>query len=399
MNNVDKQYLDLLQDIMCNGVYKETRSGAVRSVFGRMMRFNLQDGLPILTTKKVFTKGFIHELIWFLNGDENIKYMVDNNVHIWDDDAYRYFRTYDFRNNIRVDIYGIDDNGCYITDGKGFKEYGIQKFIIDNQVSLQKNTEFYSYSDLKEKVSSIDKETFINYVKNEYKIYYGIENENKHYVYPIYTFGDLGPVYGWEWRNWNGIDQIQNIIDTLKTNPNDRRIILSAWNVGKLRFMALPHCHYFAQFYTRPLTNMERLDWLCEHSNGEYDEWKIATVEKLDELNVPKYGLSCMLNCRSQDVPLGTVGNWVSYSILTNMIAQCVNMIPDEFIWIGGDCHIYENQIEGVKEQLTRDPYKYNLPKLWLNPDIKNIDDFTFADIKIEGYESYPSIKFPLTVG
>ena len=380
MNNVDKQYLDLLQDIMCNGVYKETRSGAVRSVFGHMIRFNLQDGLPILTTKKVFTKGFIYELLFFLKAERNIKYLVDNNVHIWDDDAYRWF------NNLPQ------------------KEFPITRKLEESftYVIRDKNGNILcEYNDMKELVSGIEKNKFLYHTQQEDEIGISfIRNDTSQLRFScLYKFGDIGPIYGYQWRNWNSIDQIKNIIDTLKTNPNNRRIILSAWNVGELRFMALPPCHYFAQFYTRPLTNMERLDWLCEHSNGKYDEWKIATVEKLDELNVPKYGLSCMLNCRSQDVPLGTVGNWVSYSILTNMIAQCVNMIPDEFIWIGGDCHIYENQIEGVKEQLTRDPYKYNLPKLWLNPDIKNIDDFTFNDIKIEGYESYPSIKFPLSVG
>lgn len=380
MNNVDKQYLDLLQDIIDNGVYKETRSGAVRSVFGRMMRFNLQDGLPILTTKKVFTRGFIHELLFFLKGEKNIKYLVDNNVHIWDDDAYRWFKNLD-EHKFPI-IKKIEESITYVIKDK--------------------NSTFICQSDnIKELISKIDKETFTLFIKQECEIgFFIIRNDNLHFDYMcLYKFGDIGPVYGCQWRNWNGIDQIQKIIDALKNNPYDRRIILSAWNVNELRFMALPPCHYFSQFYVRPLNNVERLNWLCEHSDGEYDEWKTATSSKLDELNVPKYALSCMLNCRSQDVPLGTVGNWVCYSILTYMIAQCTNMIADEFIWIGGDCHIYENQIEGVKEQLTRDPYKYKLPKLWLNSEIKNIDGFKFEDIKIIGYESYPTIKYPLSVG
>lgn len=338
MNNVDKQYLDLLQDIMDNGVYKETRSGAVRSVFGRMMRFNLQDGLPVLTTKKVFTKGIIHELLWFLKAGTNIKYLIDNNVHIWDDDAYRWYNTL-----------------C--------KKYG---------------------------ETAKDKETFLKYVKLSATHTFGSHE---------YVYGDIGNVYGHQWRNWRGVDQIGNLIKTLKENPNDRRLIVSAWNVDEIPSMGLPPCHYAFQCYATPLNNMERLDWLCKHTNGEYDEWKTATSKQLDELNVPKYGLSLMWMQRSVDIALGLPFNITSYAILLNMIAQCANMIPNELICSLGDCHIYENQIEGVKEQLTRDPYKYNLPKLWLNPDIKNIDDFSFDDIKIEGYESYPSIKFPLSVG
>lgn len=380
MNNVDKQYLNLLQDILDNGVYKETRSGAVRSVFGRMMRFNLQDGLPILTTKKVFTRGFIHEMLWFLKGSKNIKYLVDNNVHIWDDDAYRWFNNLTNQKFHIIDK--IEESFTYVIKDKA-------------------NSIICKYDDLKNLILNVSKDKFLDYVKQEAEIgIFFIRNDNFQTDYcQLYIFGDIGPSYGCQWRDWNGIDQIQNIIDTLKNNPNDRRIILSAWNVGKLKLMALPPCHYFAQFYTRPLNNLERLEWLCQHSNGEYDEWKSASTEFLDSMNVPKYALSCMLNCRSQDVPLGTVGNWVTYSILTRMIAQCTNMEAEELIWIGGDCHIYENQIEGVKEQLSRNPYKYKLPKLWLNPEIENIDDFTFNDIKIEGYESYPSIKFPLSVG
>lgn len=340
MNNVDKQYLDLLQDILDNGVYKETRSGAVKSVFGRMMRFNLQDGLPILTTKKVFTKGIIHEALWFLSGNTNIKYLVDNNVHIWNEDAYRYYKEL-----------------C--------RKYN-EKEIPQNE------------------------EVFLKYVKL---------NATHHFNTFEYTYGDLNKIYGYQWRNWRGIDQIGNLIRTLKENPSDRRLIVSAWNVDEIPSMGLPPCHYAFQCYATPLNNMERLNWLCEHSNGEYDEWKSATSEQLNELNVPKYGLNLMWNQRSVDCCLGLPFNITSYAILLRIIAQCVNMIPNELICSLGDTHIYENHIEGVKEQLTRDPQKYSLPKLWLNPEIKNIDDFTFDDIKIENYESYPSIKFPLSVG
>lgn len=344
MNNVDKQYLDLLRDILDNGTYKNTRAGWVKSVFGRQMRFNLKDGLPILTTKKVFTKGIIHELLWFLKADNNIKYLVDNNVHIWDDDAYRFYLT-----------------------------------ICNTKVKLTK-------------------EEFIESVKRE--ITYTFPTEKKGFL-RYYKAGDLGPIYGVQWRKQGKkqIDQIQNIIDMLKTNPDDRRMICMAWNSNEMEEMALPPCHYGFQVYTRELTTCERLDWLCEHSNGEYDEWKLPTTQSLDDLNVPKRELSLMWMQRSVDYGLGWAFNLVSYSILLSMIAQCVNMTVGEVICSLGDVHVYENHIEGLTEQLTRNPNKYNLPKLILNQSVKNIDDFTYDDIKIENYESYPSIKLPLSVG
>ena len=340
MNNVDKQYLNLLQDILENGVYKETRAGWVKSLFGKQMRFNLKEGLPILTTKKVFTKGIIHELLWFLNGDTNIKYLIGNNVHIWDDDAYRYY------------------------------------------LELCK----------KDNIDALDKETFLKMVQIEAKQEFnGI----------LYKFGDLGKVYGHQWRKQGEkqIDQIQNIINMLKSNPDDRRMICMAWNANDFDEMALPPCHYGFQVYTRELTPTERLEWLWEHSNGEYNEWKSPTKQSLDDLGVPQRELSLMWSQRSCDFGLGFCFNLLSYSILLAMLAQCVNMTCGDVICSLGDVHIYENHIEGLTEQLNRNPFKYDLPKLELNPNVKNINDFTYDDIKIIGYESYPIIKLPLSVG
>lgn len=340
MNNVDKQYLNLLQDILENGVYKETRAGWVKSLFGKQMRFNLKEGLPILTTKKVFVKGIIHELLWFLNGNTNIKYLVDNNVHIWDDDAFRYY------------------------------------------LELCK----------KDNIDALDKETFLKMVQIEAKQEFnGI----------LYKFGDLGKVYGHQWRKQGEkqIDQIKNIIETLKTNPDDRRMICMAWNANDFNEMALPPCHYGFQVYTRELTPTERLEWLWEHSNGEYNEWKSPTKQSLDDLGVPQRELSLMWSQRSCDFGLGFCFNLLSYSILLAMLAQCVNMTCGDVICSLGDVHIYENHIEGLTEQLNRNPFKYDLPKLELNPNVKNINDFTYDDIKIIGYESYPIIKLPLSVG
>lgn len=322
MNNVDKQYLDLLKDILDNGIEKETRAGKVKSVFGRMMHFNLKEGLPILTTKKMYAKGIIHELLWFLKGDTNIKYLVDNNVHIWDDDAYRYYCELIKKNNDKEKIYSA-----------------IKPNIV----------EFLS------------KEEFLQNVKNNVEILLSYGN---------YTFGDLGPVYGKQWRSFGvtETDQIQNIINTLKTNPDDRRMLCVTFNPDVVNKVALPPCHTMIQFYTKPLANGKR-------------------------------ELSCMWSQRSVDAPLGLGFNVLSYSLLTHMIAQVCDMEIGEVICSLGDCHIYLNQLDGVKEQLTRNPHKFDLPFLELNPMIKNIDDFKYKDFKIINYQSYDKIQMPLSVG
>lgn len=339
-NNVDNQYLDLVNEIIEHGEIKDTRAGKTRSLFGKQLRFNLKDGLPMLTTKKMFSKGVIHELLWFIKGDTNIKYLVDNGVHIWDDDAYRYYR----------DVIAIKE---------GFK--GV--------------------------VKDYTKEEFLEEVKK------GTLLEHPD---GVYQFGDLNKVYGYQWTKWGGHNQIEEVIETLKKNPDDRRMIISAWNVEDIPNMALPPCHYSCQFYTKKMTIEERLKWAEEHNiNTDIGE----NVELLDEWNVPSRKLSCMWNQRSCDCGLGIPFNILSYSILTHMIAQCVNMDVDELIFNGGDVHVYENHIEHLKEQTKRHPHLYALPTLKLNTKIKNINNFTYDDIKIEGYESYPTIKMPLSVG
>ena len=371
-NPVDSQYCKILRDIIIYGNIKESRAGDTRSLFGKQMKFKLKDGFPLLTTKKVYMKGIIHELLWFLKGETNIKYLVENNVHIWDDDAYRWY------------CHLIDENNKIVED------LGVISSVSDDNMEQTYN-----------KLEKCSKEVFLSRCLNEFKfkyLYY-VEPNNNEFGITIYKYGDLGPVYGKQWRNWNGeIDQIKDIIDTLKNNPNDRRIILSAYNVGELHNMALPPCHIMAQFYTRELSNIERFHLFNERNRKIWNNYIELDDEELDKLNAPKYALSCMFFCRSQDFPLGTPFNIASYALLTHMIAHVCNMDVDELIWNGGDCHVYLNQIESVKEQLKRSGYK-DLPTLILNPEIKNINDFKYEDIKIENYKCEDSIKIPLSVG
>lgn len=267
-NNVDELYLNMLHDIIHEGVDKTDRTGTgTRSLFGYQMRFDLAKGFPLLTTKKIHTKSVIHELIWFIKGDTNIKYLKDNGVRIWDEWA--------------------DENG------------------------------------------------------------------------------DLGPVYGKQWRDWDdpfmpGIDQLGNVIKRIKTNPDCRRLIVSAWNVADIPLMKLPPCHCLFQF------------------------------------NVANGKLSCQLYQRSADAFLGVPFNIASYALLTHMVAQVTGLEVGHFIHTFGDLHIYNNHMDQVNEQISREPFP--LPKLILNPDIKNIDDFKFEDIKIEGYQSHPAIKATVAV-
>lgn len=427
MNNVDKQYLDILKDIIDNGVWKNTRSGNVKSVFGRTMRFNLSEGLPLLTTKKVFTKGIIYELLWFLKGDTNIKYLVDNNVHIWDDDAFRWFKTLDFKYLEREEsYYDEEDNKTHI-DVHGY--YKLDYCIFDLEDDIENSYTIVLNNDIQNEISvtiedlkNITKEQFIDYVKknawiHRYDIYQGRKVSDK----KIYQFGDLGEIYGKQWRNYgvSGKDQIANIINTLKTNPDDRRMVLSAWNPDVLDNIALPACHMFATFWTRELTYQERFNILLEKNNND----EIIVANKIGELcgddnanfdnnslkdkfnkllekeNIPTRELSCSFTMRSNDWCCGCPYNCVSYSILTHLIAQVCNMSVGELIYYGLDCHVYENHMDAANEQLARDPFKYNLPILSLNKEITNIDDFKFEDIKILNYESYSPIKYPLNVG
>lgn len=366
-NLADEQYQGLVRRILEEGSLKNTRAGMVKSVFGAQMRFNLSDGLPVLTTKKVYTNGIIHELLWFLKGDTNIKYLVDNNVHIWDDDAYRYYLELIGKNNATV-----QESSCLSHENWKMNITTKEPLAKDRFIEeVKKGTKMW--------VVTSPMVGFMSYYPNDYCF--------------EYTYGDLGPVYGKQWRDWHGVDQIKNVIETLKTNPDDRRMVVSAWNASEIDNMALPPCHYSFQFWTEEMFIGERMEWAARHNLNCWDG------ESLDNEGVPSRKLSCMFNMRSNDVGCGTSFNMASYAILTHMIAQCVNMVPNDLIYSVGDAHVYTNNIPGLKEQLSRDPHKYALPTLELNPNVKDIDSFTFEDIHIQGYQSYPAIKLELNAG
>lgn len=263
-----KQYLDLMRHVRDQGVDKSDRTGTgTRSVFGHQMRFDLNAGFPLVTTKKCHLRSIIHELLWFLQGDTNIKYLQDNGVRIWDEWA--------------------DENG------------------------------------------------------------------------------DLGPVYGYQWRNWptpNGesIDQISKLIEMINNNPDSRRLLVTAWNPAQVDDMALPPCHALFQFYV---------------ANGK---------------------LSCQLYQRSADIFLGVPFNIASYALLTMMVAQVCDLELGDFIWSGGDCHLYANHMQQVEEQLSREPFA--LPTMRINPAVKSIFDFTFEDFELCDYQAHPHIKAPVAV-
>jgi thymidylate synthase len=318
MNNLDKQYQDLLKDIMSNGVEKKDRTGTgTISVFGRQIRHNMQDGFPLLTTKKMATKSIMTELKWFLKGDTNIKYLVDNGCNIWNGDAYKNYERYAMDNSYGVDILSI-------------KEF-VEQIKVDDLFAAK--------------------------------------------------WGELGPIYGKQWRHWVAkneiesggeyawVDQIQYVIDELKENPDSRRIMVSAWNPGDMPDMALPPCHYGFQVYTRPTTREEKI------------------------VNPGKYrAVSLMWNQRSVDTFLGLPFNIASYGMLLELIAKECDMIADELIGNLGDVHLYKNHIKQANTQCSRQPY--NLPVLTKLEG--NVLEGEF-DYSIEYYECWPKIEAPLS--
>ncbi|PKK98149.1 MAG: thymidylate synthase [Tenericutes bacterium HGW-Tenericutes-2] len=287
-----KPYLDLCQHVMDHGSFKMDRTGTgTKSVFGYQMRFDLSEGFPLLTTKKVHLKSIIHELLWFINGDTNIKYLVDHDVRIWNEWPYK---TYTLSSDYQ---------------GETMDEY-VEKIKTDPKFAEK--------------------------------------------------YGDLGPVYGAQWRKFNGVDQLQYILDEIKNNPDSRRMILSAWNPAEIKNMALPPCHTLIQFYVRDQK------------------------------------LSLQLYQRSADIFLGVPFNIASYALLLMMVAQVTKLEVGEFVHTLGDAHIYSNHFDQIELQLSREPRKRPIMKI--NPNVKSLFDFKFEDFELVDYNPYPAIKGKVAV-
>lgn len=351
MNKLDKQYQDLLQDILENGITKSDRTGTgTISVFGRQIRHNLNDGFPLLTTKKMAIKTMMTELKWFLKGDTNIKYLVDNNCRIWDGDAYKNY------------VSKVEEYTSTLNVPNDISEFQEVMDSVGNQI----------------KSSVLSKEEFIERIKND-------DNFAE-------KWGELGPIYGKQWTDWNGIDQILNLINSLKKNPDSRRLMVNAWNVGEIHEMTLPPCHYGFQCYVSDLSPLEIIDQAKKDGL-----WKDTIPEgmTLGELqkDFKTKKLSLMWNQRSVDTFLGLPFNISSYAMLLHLLAKEVNMVPDEIIGNLGDTHLYSNHIEQAKEQISREPMEF-LPKLKLN----NVDILSGEfDYEILHYHSHPTIKAPLS--
>jgi thymidylate synthase len=368
MNTIDKKYQDLLQDILDNGVVKTDRTGTgTISVFGRQIRHRMAQGFPLLTTKKMAWNVMVAELLWFLRGDTNIKFLLDYNCNIWNGDAYKNYSK----------LFTKDFHG---------PRYTQEQFI-----ELIKTNESFAKD-----------------------------------------FGNLGPIYGAQWRGWKQwhvknyvggntqVDQIQNLINELKTNPDSRRLMVNAWNVGELDQMVLPPCHYGFQVYTRKLTGEEMWDILKKKVGEERFKSMVDDIvpfggglsEELESYNIPKMAISLMWNQRSVDTFLGLPFNIASYGLLLEIIAKEVNMVSDELIGNLGDVHLYSNHIEQAKEQVNREPYdlptvviternwymhekvKEHLGEKTLDEKLKSYRPDCFELI---GYQSHPKIKAPLS--
>ena len=446
MNKIDIAYQDLLKDILENGTRKETRNGQTISVFGRQIRHKMSEGFPLLTTKKIAFKTMVTELLWFLRGDTNIKYLVENGCHIWDGDAYKRYANTPIDNIDVKHKYKLPSFGDIIYKPNDYVHYTQQEFI--------------------------------NHIKTDSEF--------------AAKWGELGPIYGKQWRAWEHfirtgepiiesvdsedtvavsitpqgieceIDQIENLIKDLKANPDSRRLMVSAWNVGEIDSAVLPPCHYGFQVYTRELSLKERCDAYLKWSNDpkciewknhienemgwdyENPEWVFNEVkEQLDKAQFPSRAISLMWNQRSVDTFLGLPFNIASYALLLEIIAKEVNMVPDELIGNLGDVHLYSNHVEQAKEQIgrelslveraklvndndvnislkigdatlaesildrlnvpkhTREPME--LPELMIIGDLDKenfkvpIDELEFKHFKLINYKSHPAIKAPLS--
>ena len=343
-----KQYLALMQDILDNGVVKEDRTGVgTLSVFGRQLRFDLREGFPLVTTKKVHLKSIIHELLWFLNGDTNVKYLQENGVRIWNEWA-----------NAEGELGPVY--------GKQWREWRDCKVVECHDVGRTQQL-----------------------IQRGYKYIGNMKEDGTTYL--VYE---------------KAHDQISKVIQQLREDPDSRRIIVSAWNVADLDDMALNPCHNYFQFYTTEMTLLERLDWyevnepekfasapLINHEDIDDEE---RLHETLDREGIPRRKLSCFYMMRSNDYLLGAPFNVASYALLTHIVAQQLNMVPDELVYSGVDVHLYSNHLEQAKLQLTREPYP--LPKLVIKRKPDSIFEYKYEDFELVDYQAHPHIAAPVAV-
>lgn len=383
-----KQYLDLLKFIKSNGSLKEAaRAGmpGTVDVFGYMMRFNLQEGFPLMTTKKMGFKFMVTELLWFLRGDTNIKYLVDNKCNIWNEDAHRWYKS-------RMRAFGLEDENLLLS---------LEQFIENI-----KNGHLYRLLNTEEELG------YESFVKTD-----------------GYKLGDLGPTYAEQWRRWptdvivnmeglksgkadtpefKKVDQIANVLKMIAQNPYGRRNIVTAWNPAEVDNLALPPCHAIYQFNCRKMTLDERfINWqnasgvsIYYFDNYRNEHSEEGQIKYLDSLGAPTFALDCLLFQRSCDVFLGVPTNIASYALLTTMFAKVLGMAPGEFVWTGGSVHIYEDHMEAVNTQLQNDPKP--LPTIKFLKGVKSLDDLlalTRNDIILENYQSHGEIKAKLSVG
>ncbi len=376
-NGLDEQYIDLLKDIIDNGVEKKDRTGTgTISVFGRQIRHKMSEGYPLITTKKMAFKTMVTELLWFLRGDTNIKYLVDNGCHIWTGDA---IKNYEKHN-------GEIDWGPYTTKEEAF----IEKIKTDDEFAKKWGELGPIYG---KQWRSWGRKNVTNYDLKD------VKGSDQHRVLKAIEIGEDVTKYGVkiEYQN-NSIDQIANLINDLKTNPDSRRLMVSAWNVGELDQMVLPPCHYGFQVYTRELNLDERIE-ILRSITDPFNFHSDYFHEHLDYYNIPRRAISLMWNQRSVDTFLGLPFNIASYGLLLEIIAKEVNMVPDELIGNLGDVHLYSNHVEQAKEQIGREPMK--LPSIYLDyrdgEYSKDLKDLTPEDIVLTNYKSHPSIKAPLS--
>lgn len=370
MNTVDTVYNQLLNDILRNGNVHHNRTGVdTISVFGRQLRFNLQEGFPLLTCKKVYHKAIVHELLWFLGAvpeeygqleQTNIKYLVDNDVHIWDEWPYR----------------------KYCEDVNNFNDKAFKAKVF--------------------KLKILTQDEFVEKIKTDWAF--------------AAKWGNLGPVYGEQWTNWQThrthkftdiggqnhetyetINQIAWVVNRIKTNPDCRRIIVNAWNPEYIETALLPPCHYSFQFKSEVMQNLERQKAFNKYTKSNHLDWTGMGIEQaMEHYNFPTRKLHLLWNQRSCDVGLGIPFNIASYGLLLMMVSHVTNHVASDLIASLGDTHVYVNHISQLKEQMKREPYE--LPELRLNKNIKNIFDFRYDDFEIINYKAHPSIKMQVAV-